>query len=109
MASDTAAVRKYNDLVTSQVALNDTTPTKILARTTGQSGDQVTTDVKIMKNMDATDDLYIGGPGVTTANGFPVHAGESVILAGPSGFAIHSDVWAIALSGKTTKVALLTQ
>lgn len=96
----TQPVRKVADMVTSQVALNAITATQLFAKEGGNSGDPTIDDIRVVKNMDAAIDIFIGATSaVTAATGFLVSPKESFILAGPSGIAMHGNVWAIAASG----------
>lgn len=67
-----------------QIAMNASTPTAIFVKgtSTGQfdniQGNASNPLPTIIQNMDATNTVYLGGPGVTTANGFPLIAGASL-------------------------------
>ena len=53
----------------------------------------------IIRNMDGTKVVYLGGNGVTSAQGYPLAAGEEKSLPG--------DVWAVCSNGETAQVRVL--
>lgn len=58
----------------------------------------------VIKNIDSTITIYLGGSGVTTSNGYPLLAGQSVTLSSINSEA--GSLWAVAASG-TPKLSVL--
>lgn len=56
-----------------------TVGTSATALTSGDPGQQVGSGIAF-RNMDATATVFIGGPGVTAAAGYPLEAGEELSL-----------------------------
>lgn len=108
MPNDTAPVRKFEAIRTSQVAVGNAAATKVYSKGTGASGDLSTDDIRVVKNIDTAITIFIGPAGVTSATGFPLLPNESFILTGPSGYGCQAEIWAIGASGNP-KVALFTQ
>lgn len=106
--SSSHPVFKWEDLRTTQVAINAVTATKVYSAEKLPGGNLGMDDIRIARNMDAAIVSYMGGPGVTALNGFPLAPNESFILSGPSGMGIKGDVWFISASG-TPKIAILSQ
>jgi hypothetical protein len=92
-----------------QIALNSSTATALNPQGTGvgQFPNVIGTDGDeipfLFKNADGSATIYVGGPGVTTANGYPIAAGASV----PAGIVGDNEtLYGIALTG-TPVVAVL--
>lgn len=53
----------------------------------------------VLKVLTGGSTVYVGGPDVTTTNGFPIEAGEALSMD-----VVNEKVWAVAVSTATLKV-----
>lgn len=97
MASKPYLARTNGNPVTTKTALNASTAVAVSAASALKARTTI-------RNLDTSITVYVGGSGVTIANGFPLLAGT--VLGESFTFAGSGTVYAIAASGTPSVVAL---
>ena len=90
----TKAVPGAQHVANSQVATSTTAGTLVVARPTRTSC--------LVRNLDASITVYIGKATVTSGNGMPIKAGESVVITGQG-------LWQVIAASGTPTVAVIDE